>query len=72
MIYQEVGRVTEIAIIMTGLAALLLGIICGNLYAARKTSGQFKKGVVLPCSIKAGCYSDEIKNFINYNGSEQA
>ncbi len=63
---------TEIAIIMTGFAALFLGIICGNIYAAKKTARECRKTSVLPYSIKAGCYSDEIKNFINYDGSEQA
>ncbi len=63
---------TVMAIIMTGIAALLMGIICGNIYTAKKTARRYNKERALPYCIKAGCYSDEIKNFINYDGSEQA
>ena len=62
---------TALAIIMTGLAALFAGFICGNMYAAttRRTRCQtVKKG-----NHSAVDYlSNDYKNFLNYDGSEQA
>ncbi len=57
------------AIIMTALSALLLGFICGYMVTNKKPSKHSG-------SFKATRYSsqtnDEYRNFLNYNGGEQA
>lgn len=57
------------AIIMTGTTALLCGFICGIIYTGRHSGAKHskKQGGIYETAL-----SKEYKNFLNYDGSEQA
>ncbi len=56
-----------VALIMTGFAFFLLGIILGNIYSGKKGPKIAPKHSANKMSVSA-----EYRDFFNYDGSEQA
>lgn len=56
-----------VALVMTGLAFFLLGIILGNIYSGKKATKRAPKHSANKMSVSA-----EYRDFFNYDGSEQA
>ena len=56
-----------VSLVMTGFAFFLLGIILGNLYSGKKGPKVSPKHSANKMSVMA-----EYRDFLNYDGSEQA
>lgn len=55
------------SLVMTGVAFFLLGIILGNIYSGKKVPKSAPKHSANRMSVSA-----EFRDFLNYDGSEQA
>lgn len=56
-----------VTLVMTGFAFFLLGIILGNIYSSKKPHKAPPKHMANRMSVSA-----EYRDFLNYDGSEQA
>ena len=55
------------SLVMTGVAFFLLGIILGNIYSGKRVTKSVPKHSANRMSVSA-----EFRDFLNYDGSEQA